>query len=42
MLKGYSQNYLPVLLEGDDRLINQEVEVRIMDVRDGKALGKTI
>ncbi len=42
LLKGFSANYIPVLLPGGDELMNQEVEVKVTEVRDGKAFGKTI
>ena len=40
MLKGYSPNYLPVLLPGGDERINQEVEVEVIEVRGGKVFGE--
>jgi hypothetical protein len=29
MVKGLSRNYIPVMLPGDDNLINSEISVRI-------------
>jgi hypothetical protein len=40
MLKGYSQNYLPLFLPGGDELMNQEVEVEVIEVQEGKVLGE--
>jgi len=42
LLKGFSANYIPVLLPGGEGLMNQEVEVEVTEVRDRKAYGKTI
>ena len=41
LLKGYSSNYIPVLLPGGEELINREVEAEIIEVRGGKVFGKT-
>jgi threonylcarbamoyladenosine tRNA methylthiotransferase MtaB len=41
-LKGYSRNYLPVLLPGGDEFINQELDVEIIDVRGDRVMGKNI
>jgi threonylcarbamoyladenosine tRNA methylthiotransferase MtaB len=40
LLKGFSGNYIPVLLPGGEELMNQEVEVEVTEVRDGKVFGK--
>jgi threonylcarbamoyladenosine tRNA methylthiotransferase MtaB len=42
LLKGLSPNYIPVLLPGGDESINQEVEVEVTEVRNGRAYGKII
>jgi threonylcarbamoyladenosine tRNA methylthiotransferase MtaB len=42
LLKGFSPNYIPVLLAGGEELINREVDAEITGVRDGKVFGKTI
>ena len=42
LLKGFSANYIPILLPGGDELMNQEVEVEVSGVRDGKVYGKAI
>jgi threonylcarbamoyladenosine tRNA methylthiotransferase MtaB len=42
LLKGFSRHYLPVLLPGEDEKINQEVEVEVTGVRNGKVFGKAI
>jgi tRNA A37 methylthiotransferase MiaB len=41
LLKGFSTNYIPVLLPGGEELMNQEVEAEVTEVRDGKVFGKT-
>jgi threonylcarbamoyladenosine tRNA methylthiotransferase MtaB len=41
LLKGFSGNYIPVLLPGGEEIINQEVEAEVTEVRDGKVFGKT-
>ena len=41
LLKGFSPNYIPVLLPGGEELMNREVEAEIIEVRDGKVFGKT-
>ena len=40
MLKGYSQNYLPLIFPGGDQLMNQEVEIEVFEVRNGKVIGR--
>lgn len=40
MLKGYSQNYLPLLLPGGDEWMNQIVEAEVTEVQNGKVWGK--
>jgi len=42
MLKGYSRNYIPVLLPGGDQLKNQEVEVDLTEVEGEKVFGKLV
>lgn len=39
MLKGYSENYIPVLLEGDDHLKSKLVRVTIQDVSTHRVTG---
>jgi len=39
MLKGYSDNYLPVVCDGDDRLMNRIVGLQITGERDGRLEG---
>ena len=41
-LKGYSRNYIPVLLPGGDEFINQELDVEIIDVHGDRVIGKNI
>ncbi|MBM4331927.1 MAG: tRNA (N(6)-L-threonylcarbamoyladenosine(37)-C(2))-methylthiotransferase MtaB [Deltaproteobacteria bacterium] len=42
LLKGYSRNYIPVLIQGGDEFINQELDVEIMEVRGAKVFGKVL
>jgi threonylcarbamoyladenosine tRNA methylthiotransferase MtaB len=42
LLKGYSRNYIPVLLPGGDEFINQELDIEIMEVRGVKVFGKVL
>jgi threonylcarbamoyladenosine tRNA methylthiotransferase MtaB len=41
-LKGYSRNYIPVLIEGEDDLVNREIRVFVTDLEDGRVLGRTV
>jgi threonylcarbamoyladenosine tRNA methylthiotransferase MtaB len=38
-LKGYSRNYIPVLIEGKDDLVNREIKVLVTGLEDGRVLG---
>jgi threonylcarbamoyladenosine tRNA methylthiotransferase MtaB len=40
LLKGFSPNYIPVLLPGGEELMNREVDAEIVEVRNGKVFGK--
>jgi threonylcarbamoyladenosine tRNA methylthiotransferase MtaB len=40
MLKGYSENYIPVLFAGNDERMNQVVEVEVTAVSDDKVFGE--
>ena len=40
LLRGFSPHYIPVLLPGGDERINQEVEVEVTEVQNGKVFGK--
>lgn len=40
MLKGYSQNYIPVLIPGGEEWMNHRVDVEVTELRDGRVLGK--
>jgi threonylcarbamoyladenosine tRNA methylthiotransferase MtaB len=42
MLRGYSENYIPVLLQGGDEHINQEVEVRVTEVSGENVIGEIL
>ena len=41
-LKGRSRNYIPVLVEGSDSLKNQEREVAITRIEEGRVWGKLL
>ena len=38
-LKGFSRNYIPVLIDVGDDMVNEEIPVTITKVRDGKVFG---
>jgi threonylcarbamoyladenosine tRNA methylthiotransferase MtaB len=40
LLKGFSRNYIPVLTDGADGLINQEVDLEVAEVRGEKVFGR--
>ena len=42
MLKGYSGNYIPVLVRAGDEHINREVEVRVTEVSGEKVWGRPL
>jgi len=42
MLKGYSRNYIPVLLPAGEEFINQELEVKVTEVRGKRVFGKIL
>ncbi len=41
-LRGYSRNYIPVLLPGGDEFINRELDVEITEVSGAKVFGKVL
>jgi threonylcarbamoyladenosine tRNA methylthiotransferase MtaB len=41
-LKGYSRNYIPVLIEGEDDLVNREIRVLATGLEDGRVLGRLV
>jgi threonylcarbamoyladenosine tRNA methylthiotransferase MtaB len=41
-LKGYSRNYIPVLILGENEFINQELNIEITEVRGAKVFGKVL
>ncbi|NVL90917.1 MAG: tRNA (N(6)-L-threonylcarbamoyladenosine(37)-C(2))-methylthiotransferase MtaB [Desulfobacterales bacterium] len=41
-LKGLTRNYIPVLLEGTDKLYHQIVDVRLSRIEDGKVFGESV
>ena len=42
LLKGYSRNYIPVLIEGKDHLVNREVRVVATGLDNGQVLGQVV
>ena len=42
LLRGYSRNYIPVLIEGKDYLINREVTVVATGLGNGRVLGRVV
>ncbi len=38
-LKGFSGNYIPVLVDGGNNIVNREIPVRVAKVQDGKVFG---
>ena len=41
MLKGFSRNYIPVLVEkGDSSLVNREIDVVVIETADGRVTGR--
>lgn len=42
LLKGFTKNYIPVLLEGDDRWFHQIVQARIVRINDGSVFGEAV
>lgn len=42
MLKGYTDNYIPVLLEGKDKLMNKLINIRITDLSADAVAGELI
>jgi threonylcarbamoyladenosine tRNA methylthiotransferase MtaB len=40
--KGLSRNYLPVLVEGGEDLVNREVTVRVTEARGGELVGRLV
>ena len=41
-LKGFSQNYIPVLVETGDNNINKEIPITVTEVQDGRVFGKFV
>jgi len=41
-LKGYSRNYIPVLIEGEDDLVNREIRASVTDLEDGRVFGRAV
>lgn len=42
LLFGYTENYIRVLFQGEEELKNRLVRVRLIEVKDGTALGKIV
>lgn len=42
LLVGYAENYIRVLFQGEEELKNRLVRVRLIEVKDGTALGKIV
>jgi len=42
LLKGYSENYIPVSFAGDSALVNQLVTVRLEELTDDGVLGRIV
>ena len=40
LLKGFSRNYIPVLADGGDGLINQEVDIEVTEIQGEKVFGR--
>jgi len=40
LLKGLSRNYIPILIDGRDNLMNQEITVRITSVEGEEVKGE--
>jgi threonylcarbamoyladenosine tRNA methylthiotransferase MtaB len=40
LLKGFSRNYIPVLADGAEALINREIDLEVTEVRGDKVFGK--
>jgi len=41
-LMGYSRNYIPVLIEGEDELVNREIRVLATGLDNGRVLGRVV
>jgi len=41
-LKGYSRNYIPILIEGGENLVNREIRVLATGLEDGRVLGRVV
>jgi len=42
LLKGFSDNYIPLHFQGDDQLINRIVPIRITGLDDVNVIGKHV
>ncbi len=40
LLSGYTENYIPVLFEGKEELKNKLIRIRLIEIKEGKVLGK--
>ncbi len=41
-LKGYSRNYIPVLIDGGDDLVNREVMLSVTGLENGRVFGRVV
>lgn len=41
-LRGFTKNYIPVLVKGDERLFHQVVDVKLDSVKHGRVVGKCV
>jgi tRNA A37 methylthiotransferase MiaB len=41
-LKGLTRNYIPVLLQGSEKLLDQVVPVRLTRIEHGKVFGEAV
>jgi threonylcarbamoyladenosine tRNA methylthiotransferase MtaB len=42
LLKGFSRNYIPVLVAGGNELVGQEITVRVTEVRENRVYGEKV
>ena len=42
LLKGFSRNYIPVLVAGGDELMGKEITVRVIEVRESEVYGEQV
>jgi threonylcarbamoyladenosine tRNA methylthiotransferase MtaB len=42
LLKGFSRNYIPVLVAGGNELVGKEISVRVTEVRENGVYGEKV